>query len=145
MYSILFIVIFSFFSCKSDIQKKKENNAEDSIEHTIIYTSSSNGVADIKLTIDTGRLFSYYMEIIPQPMTNEAFEIIEATGTWVKKDNWILLIFDDKGIKVPALFNAEFVNKEDYIIIDNSSVKINLDKKEIPIWGIQCIKTVIQI
>ena len=92
------------------------------IEDSIIFQSSSNGMADMRLTIIPDGSFIFHMRTVPQPMTDEEEAIINVVGTWTKKDNWVRLSFiKDKPI-IEAVFDSKFAGGNEFIIIDENTL-----------------------
>jgi hypothetical protein len=150
------LTILFFFSCGSDSNKQKtepndkeiakkdsvliEKDVNRTIENLIIFQSGPNGLADIKLTIIPNGEFEYFMQTIPQPMTDDEVTTINSTGKWTKKDNWVQLVFDKDKPILSAVFDINYADNNQFKIIDTNTVEINIDQNGIYIWGIDCKK-----
>lgn len=118
-----------------------ENKINTIIKDTIIFQSGSNGLADIKLVIIPDGNFAFHMRTIPQPMTEEEEVIINSTGTWLKKDNWIILDFiKNKSFFLKAVFDSNYADENEFKVINESTVAINITLKQLYIWGVACDK-----
>jgi len=153
---LLILTILFLVSCSSDSkqQKTEPNDIEipkktsvpiiedvnTSIENSIIFQSESNGLADIRLTIMPNGKFTYFMQIIPQPMTDDEVATINSTGKWTKKANWIKLLFEKDKPTISAVFDINYADSNQFKIIDTNTVEININQNGIYIWGIYCEK-----
>lgn len=158
MRILLILTTLFFFSCSSDYDKQinessnKElsnkdtatlikNNNTKIITDSIIYQSEPNGLAEIRLTIIPNGEFEYFMQTISQPMSNDDDEvIISSYGKWTKKDNWIELVFEKNKPELNAVFDINYADSNQFKVIDTNTVKININRNSIYIWGINCQK-----
>lgn len=156
MTRILFqiLIISTLISCNSDSKNQKEESNQKevvkknsqqleksfntTIENTVIYQSGANGLADIRLTINPNGDFNYFMKTIPQPMTDDDVVIINSTGTWTKKDNWVQLIFLKNKPILSAVFDKNYADTNQFRLIDTNTIEININQQGISIWGIEC-------
>jgi len=153
---ILILFTLTLLSCSNDQSDKKttqqtatsknndltttEKEVNTTINDTVVFQSGSNGLADIRLTIIPDGNFVFHMRTIPQPMTEDEESIINSTGTWTKKDNWAALKFiKDKPI-LKAVFDSNYVDDNEFKVIDESTVDINIGLKQLYIWGVGCEK-----
>lgn len=125
---------------KSELQISSELVQEKIINDTISYKSGANGLAEIELKIFPNQTFEYYMRIIPQPMENEDESIINSKGTWTENNSWIRMKFQNKEISLTALFDLNYADKNQFKLIDEKNVDLNITLDEIMIWGVLCEK-----
>lgn len=70
-FSIGFTLILAFKSC-SVISANRNGQLKDELsKKTIVYRSSPNGVAEIRLGLKPNHKFKFYMHILPQPGSKE--------------------------------------------------------------------------
>ncbi len=148
------LLISTLISCNSDSENQKvesnkkevvkkdsqqlKKNFNTTIENPIIYQSGANGLANIRLTINPNGKFDYFMQTIPQPMTDDEAVIINSSGKWTKKDNWVQLTFLKNKPILSAVFDTNYADTNQFKLIDTNTIEINIDKKGISIWGIEC-------
>lgn len=140
---LLFIVLF-ITSCATNTKLKDNSNENDYVKNIagsiLVYQSASNGVADILLNIKNDNTFSFYMRIIPQPLSNDKESIIKTYGKWSNQGDWTRLTFRKKRLNVSALFDLNYADESQFKIIDERTVDINDKLNELTIWGVLCIK-----
>ncbi|WP_417603085.1 hypothetical protein [Owenweeksia hongkongensis] len=149
---ILPLFILSFLSCRNEQSDNgitqqtntekysPEKEVDTKIKDSVIFQSGSNGLADIRLMIIPNGNFVFHMRTIPQPMTEDEEAIINSSGTWTKKDNWVALKFiKDKPI-LKAVFDSNYADSNVFKVIDESTVNINIGLKQLYIWGVGCDK-----
>ena len=112
----------------------------DTIKDSIIFQSSPNGIADIRLTIMPNGNFNFHMRTIPQPMTEEEEAIINSAGNWAKKDNRVSLNFLENQPILTAVFDTTFTEQNEFVVIDENTVDINIGRRCLSIWGVDCEK-----
>lgn len=134
VFTLVFIGLLSnALPAKSLFIKEKDKRA-------IIYESTANGVAEIKLTLKPNHKFKFYMRIVPQPMTTEKESIVKASGKWSQDGKWTQLFFKGKKIDLNALFDKNFANKNEFRNSDKQSIELNNQLDVITIWGVPCAK-----
>ena len=156
----LFIpMILLLFSCGSNSHKQKQPGTvniesvkkdtvtdkkptDTTIEKPIVYQSEANGLADIRLAILPDGNFTFDMEIIPQPMTDDDVSIINSGGKWTKNSHWVQLAFENDKLYLKAIFDIKFADKNQFKVLDSNTVKLNIGLDEIILWGINCTKTI---
>ena len=108
---------------------------------TIFYKSEANGLAEIQLAIFPNKTFNYTMQIIPQPLENEEEEsVINSKGTWSENNSWIRLKFQNEEMSLKAIFDLNYADKNQFKLIDEKTVDLNINLTEIMIWGVLCRK-----
>jgi hypothetical protein len=138
----LFLLTTMLIIAYASIHKLKANsvNDKDKDDNCLVYQSTANGVAEILLTLKPNRKFTFYMRIIPQPMTEEKESIVKASGKWSKRGNWMRLVFRGKKVILNALFDKNYANNNEFKIIDERTVDLNTQLDVLTIWGVPCIK-----
>ncbi len=125
---IIPIIIFFAWSCQ-----------HDEIKNRIIYNSSDNDMADIKLIIDKDHTFKMDMVSFPElgdekeKSTHDNFR-----GTWILKGEFIQLKFKTKGVTLKNLFDPKENKKENVELINPSTVAIRKNISGVMIWGVLC-------
>jgi hypothetical protein len=132
----LFIMVM-LVECKPPIENATRFENNDTI---IGYRSESNGLAEIKLFLLKDNSFTFYLRIIPQPMSDDEDSCIHSTGIWNKNKNFVRLNFIKKGPSTYALFDTNYSKKNEFNIINDSTVEINYKLSSINIWGVVCDK-----
>ena len=143
MRNYLIISTLIFFACNSSIKSKTNVDGKNKIKvDTLLkYHSEANGLADIKLTILSDSTFLFDMRTIPQPETDDEPTLVNSTGIWTKNNNWTRLIFKTNIPMISALFDMNYADSSQFLIIDDKTVDINNQLDKISIWGVGCNKT----
>ncbi len=102
------------------------------------YSSLGNDIASISLKFYDNDTFKLDLKSIPEPGTDEKVIKIAEKGTFTSNGNWKTLHFKNPKFSVPAVFDKQYASDAEFKVIDESTVKINSDKKSISIWGIVC-------
>lgn len=68
-------------------------------------------------------------------------DTINYFGHWAYSDKWIQLIFEKK-TDLNGLFDIHYAQKNEFVVINDSTVKINNELDTINILGVHCIKEV---
>lgn len=105
---------------------------------SLSYTSLGNDIASISLKFYDNETFKLDMKSLPEPGTDEKAVKISEKGTYTAEGNWKILHFKNPKFSVPAVFDKQYASASEFKVVDESTVKINLDKKSISIWGIVC-------
>ena len=82
------------------------------------------------------------MEPLDKVEEGEDVKITTAEGTWTKRDQWIVLNFSDPNVTTSGLFESK--QNEDFKIMNDRTVEINSEKKEVTILGIKCVQSIIK-
>lgn len=106
----------------------------------ISYNSLGNDVADISLKFYENNTFLFNLESIQQPETDEEPIKISEIGTYTTDGSWNQLTFQNQKFILRAIFDEDFLDSNEFRVVDDSTVRINTAKKVIPIWGIACEK-----
>lgn len=106
----------------------------------VSYHSLGNGVADISLILFENDTFRFVLESIPQPGTREKPVRIREKGSYQTEDNWRILYFSSPGFALDAVFDPQFSDGNDFLVIDEKTLKINEQNNTLFIWGIACEK-----
>lgn len=105
---------------------------------SLSYTSLGNDIASISLRFYDNDTFKLDLKSIPEPGTDEKVVKISEKGTYTADGSWKTLHFKNPKFSVPAVFDKQYGSVSEFKVIDESTVKINSDKKSISIWGIVC-------
>ena len=131
------IGLFMLFSCNS-IRLNENYSLKKEIKNAIVYESSPNGSAEIKLDITPNGSFTLYMMIYPETGYDEEYSLINYSGKWIKIKNKIRLEFS-KGENINDIFCIDRQNYEKgLIILNKNTVEISINSDTINIWGIRC-------
>lgn len=106
----------------------------------ISYESLGNGVAEISLKFYENNTFLFDLESIPQPEIDDEPIKISEIGTYTTDGNWNQLNFKNLKFNLRAIFDEDFLDSNEFQVIDDSTVRINTAQRIIPIWGIVCEK-----
>jgi hypothetical protein len=134
LFAILTILITTT-GCGNQQEIKKPINS-----YPIIFKSEANSLSDIELVLTSNGEFTYYMKILPQPMSDEKDEIINCSGTWIESDGWLKLTFIENPPVLEALFDLNYTDTSTFNIVNDKTVKIKMDIQNIYIWGVNCVK-----
>lgn len=102
------------------------------------YQSLGNGVADISLKLYENQTFLLKLESLSQPEIDEKPIEISEIGTYTSEGAWKTLHFKNQKFSLDAIFDEQFLSYNEFIVIDESKVKIDTTKEVIPIWGVLC-------
>lgn len=105
---------------------------------TLSYSSLGNDIAAISLKFYDNNTFLLNLKSIPEPGNDEKIVKIAEKGTYSTEGSWKILHFKDPKFSVPAVFDKQYSSASEFKVIDESTVKINSDKKSLSIWGIVC-------
>lgn len=105
---------------------------------TLSYSSLGNDIASISLKFYDNNTFKLDLKSIPEPGTDEKVVKIAEKGTYSTEGNWKTLHFKNPKFSVPAVFDKQYASTSEFKVVDESTVKINSDKKSMSIWGIVC-------
>jgi hypothetical protein len=143
MRHYLIISTLILFAFNSDYKNKTKIDGKNNIKADTLlkYHSEANGFADIKLTILSDSTFLLDMRTIPQPETDDEPTLVNSTGIWTKNNNWTRLIFKTNIPMISALFDMNFADRCQFLIIDDRTVDINNQLDKISIWGVGCNQT----
>lgn len=104
----------------------------------ISYESLGNGVAEISLKLYENNTFLFSLNSIPQPeIEDDPIEISEI-GTYSADGDWKVLNFQNQKFNLPAIFDEEFLDANEFQVIDEHTLRLNTNHRIIPIWGISC-------
>ena len=127
-------LLITISSCGS---KKTVMNAS---KETISYKSLGNGVASISLQLFENNTFKFDFKSIPQPDTDEKTIKISEKGTYTNDGDWKTLHFKKPKFSLAAIFDKQYSNGSDFMVVNEETVKINTAKNALPIWGVVCEK-----
>ena len=155
LYTVLVVTMtLFFFSCKDEKQPDKTGNTKEALTETaadssenymaIVYRNTLNTITDINVTIKKKGTFVYYQAPLSKPTSGEIPKTTTLSGTWTKRDHWIVLTFNDKDVKANTIFIPSTSQEDHFKIIDDTTVEIDGNQKEIAILGIPCIKSIIR-
>lgn len=160
---LILTALLFFFSCEEEKKSQNKETTENTEELqintndykattvdttdnfiAIVYRNTLNNVTDINVTLKKKGTFVYYQAPLSKPTSGEAPKTTTFTGTWTKRNHWIVLKFEDRDVKASTIFITD-TNQEQHVkVIDDSTVEIDSNQKEISILGIPCVKSIIQ-
>lgn len=106
----------------------------------ISYKSLGNGMADISLKFYENNTFLFDLKSIPQPEIEDEPIKISEIGTYTSDGNWKELSFQNQKFNLSAIFDENFLEADEFQVVDESTIRINTAQKIILIWGIACEK-----
>jgi len=146
MRGILLIFLLFLAACSSTT--KLHNTTTKSNEKTMVssylmaYHSGANGMADILLTLRTDNTFLLYMKLLQPLESGGKAEVVNTSGKWKTQGDWTRLTFKRGKLKVRSLFDSTYTEGHQFKLINDRTVDIKADLKEITIWGIVCDQVV---
>lgn len=106
----------------------------------ISYKSLGNGMADISLKFYENNTFLFDLKSIPQPEIEDEPIKISEIGTYTSDGNWKELSFQNQKFNLSAIFDENFLEADEFQVVDEFTIRINTAQKIILIWGIACEK-----
>lgn len=106
----------------------------------IAYESLGNGMAEISLKFYENNTFLFDLKSIPQPEIDDKSIKISEIGTYTTDGSWHQLNFQNQKFNLRAIFDEDFLDSNEFQVVDDFTVRINTSQKVIPIWGIACEK-----
>jgi hypothetical protein len=137
LLAILTIFLLSCGADKTAADKTKKVESKATTE-SHQFRSVANGTADIRLDLNSDQTFSFHMRTIPQPMEDEEETIINSTGTWTEEKYWAKLTFINDAPILNAVFDLQYADENQFKLIDDNSVAINVRTDVLKIWGVTC-------
>lgn len=106
----------------------------------ISYKSLGNGMADISLKFYENNTFLFDLKSIPQPEIEDEPIKISEIGPYTSDGNWKELSFQNQKFNLSAIFDENFLEADEFQVVDEFTIRINTAQKIILIWGIACEK-----
>lgn len=111
------------------------------LKERIVYKSISNGLVEIKLSIEIDHSFVFFMRIQPQALDEDKDKeetIINVTGIWEYNKKWIRLKFPKDKFLMRAVFDINYADENQFKLINKAEVDINSNLETLRICGVLC-------
>ncbi|HUW05681.1 MAG TPA: hypothetical protein VMW01_05430 [Williamwhitmania sp.] len=146
MRGILLIFLIFLAACTSATKlhntSTTSNEKKEVSSNLMAYHSGANGMADIQLTLRTDNTFSLYMKPLEPSESGEKVSTVNTSGRWRTQGDWTRLTFKKGKLIVRSLFDSTYTEGHQFKLINDRTVDIKSDLKELTIWGIVCNKVV---